>query len=86
MSNISPSDFQFISPTEFRVLDRKFGEYTNTNDIGFEDFKEILITNNKIIKEILSPFLDKVKKKVRDSNTESEHLCKQIYNKIFTIF
>ena len=84
MANISAAEFQFISPSEFRILDRKFSEYTNTNDIGFDEFKEILTSNGRIIKEILSPFLDRIKKKV--ANTDSEHLCKQIFNKISKIF
>jgi len=79
MNNVSSSDFQFISPSEFRVLERKFNEYSSSNDIGYEDFKEIVITpNNKIVKEIINPFLEKVKKKVRETgqNSESEHLSK----------
>jgi len=73
MSNLSASNFQFISASEFRVLEGKFLEYSNSVEIGFEEFKEILITNNRITKEILHPFLEKVKKKLRDTG-DTEHL------------
>ena len=74
MSNLSAADFQFISASEFRVLEGKFNEYSNSVDISYDEFKDILTSNNRINKEILPPFLDKVKKKVRDSNSDSEHL------------
>lgn len=78
MSNLTAADFQFISPSEFRVLERKFNEYSNSVDIGYEEFKDILTSNNKICKEILTPFLDKVKKKVRETgmSSDSEHMSK----------
>jgi hypothetical protein len=82
MSNVSASDFQFINPSEFRVLDTKFVEYSNSIEIHFDDFKEILTSNNRITKEILTPFLEKVKNKLRDNgNTEKENLSK-IKNKL----
>lgn len=78
MSNLSASDFQFISPGEFRVLERKFNEYSNSVDIRYDEFKEILVSNNKINKEILNPFLERIKKRLRETglSSDSEHLCK----------
>jgi hypothetical protein len=77
MSNISSSDYQFISPSEFRVLERKFSEYSNSTEISFDEFKDILISNSIITKEILNPFLDKVKKKLRETgNSDTEQLSK----------
>jgi len=88
MSNLSAADFQFISPSEFRVLERKFNEYSNSNDMGYEEFKEILTSNNKIVKEILVPFLEKVKKKVRENglSSETEHLSKKFLFKFYLFF
>jgi len=87
MSIISSSDFQFISTTEFRILENKFNDYANSDEISFEDFKEILNSSNKINKEILVGFLEKVKKKFKESgmNSDSEHISKN-FNIIFFIF
>lgn len=76
MSSISASDFQFISPTEFRILENKFNDYANSDEISFEDFKEILNSSNKINKEILVAYLEKIKKKFRESgmHPDSEHI------------
>lgn len=90
MSDISAADSQFISAfisaSEFRVLERKFNEYSNSKEIHFDDFREILSSNNRIAKEILSPFLEKVKKKLKDDgNTEKENLSNisNIFKKLF---
>jgi hypothetical protein len=78
MTNISASDFQFISPSEFRILETKFNDYANSDEISFEDFKEILSSSSKINKEILLVFLEKIKKKLRDStmHSDSDHISK----------
>lgn len=87
MSNLSAADFQFISASEFRVLEGKFSEYSNSNEIGYEEFKDILVSNNRITKEILSPFLEKVKKKLRDSgNIDADHLSKNKYFELIIFF
>ncbi len=85
MSSISASDFQFISPIDFRILENKFNDYANSDEISFEDFKEIINSSNKISKEILVAFLEKVKKKLRESgmHADSEHISNLIYWKIF---
>ena len=85
MSSISSSDFQFISPTEFRILESKFNDYANSDEISFEDFKEILNSSNKINKEILVGFLEKVKKKFKESgmNADSEHISKMFIINFF---
>jgi len=74
--SISASAFQFISTTEFRILENKFNDYANSDEITFEDFKEILNSSNKINKEILVAFLEKKKKKFKESglNPDSEHI------------
>jgi hypothetical protein len=77
INSISPSDFQFISPSEFRVLDRKFCEYSNSSEITFDEFKDILSSISRINKEILNPFFDKLKKKLRETgNNETDILSK----------
>jgi len=78
MSSLSPSDFELISSTEFRTLENKFNEYATGDEISFEDFKEILGSSNKINKEILVGFLEKVKKKFKESgmHPDSEHISK----------
>ena len=75
-SIISASDFQFIRPTELRILENKFNDYANSDEISFEDFKEILNSSNKINKEILVSFLEKIKKKFKESgmHSEGEHI------------
>lgn len=80
MSNISISDYQYINPSEFRTLENKFNDYANSDEISFEDFREILISSNKINKEILVMFLEKIKKKIRESvmHHDSEHISNLI--------
>lgn len=81
MSNISAADYHFISTSEFRVLERKFNEYSNTVEINFEEFKEILTSNNRITKEILPNFFEKIKKKLREGgNIEADTLSKNKIN------
>lgn len=65
MSNLSATEYQFISQSEFRVLESKFNDYASSDEITFEDFKEILNSSNKINKEILLAFLEKIKKNSR---------------------
>jgi len=78
MSNLSATEYQFISQSEFRVLESKFNDYASSDEITFEDFKEILNSSNKINKEILLAFLDKIKKKFKESgmHPDSEHISK----------
>ncbi len=77
-SIISASDFKFINSTELRILENKFNNYSNSDEISFEDFKEILNSSNKINKEILLSFLEKIKKKFKESgmHPDGEHISK----------
>lgn len=85
MSSISASDFQFITPIEFRILENKFNDYANSDEISFEDFKEIINSSNKINKEILVSFLEKIKKKLRESgmHADSEHISNLNYINLY---
>lgn len=88
MSSISASDFQFISPIEFRILENKFNDYANSDEISFEDFKEIINSSNKINKEILVSFQEKIKKKLRESgmHADSEHISNLNYLNFYIKF
>lgn len=63
------SDFQFLNNSDIIILETKFNEIAHSDEISYEDFKDILNSSNKIInKQILMTFLEKIKKKIRENN------------------
>ena len=63
-------------------MEKKFNEYS-TNNIGYEEFRDFVTPYNGIVKEILNPFLEKVKKRLRETglNTEKELLSNFLFIK-----
>ncbi len=76
MTNLNPGDFAYINASDFRILENKFNEYGNSDEVSFEDFKEIINSSSQINKEIINGFLERIKKKIRDSviHSDNDHI------------